>query len=173
MKKILFTNVLTIAAFAVTLTACEKDDICGATESTTPKYLIEFYDYEDQDIAKNGIVEAYVAGREDEIIQSTSNQLSLPLKLDQQETTWILLIKTAQDQETIELRDTLTLKYRVNTFYLNKACGYISTFSLLQDGTSPLLNGKSNTTTGNWIKQYVTETNEIENEEEAHFKIYY
>jgi len=156
--------------------ACEKDDICGKEEPTTPNYKIQFFNYEDQEVAKNGLVQAYAVGIPD-TIRSTGNTLLLPLRLDQQETDWVLQIQEIKGKETLIIRDTLSLKYRINTRYLNKACGYISTFSLLQDGTSPLLNGQANVTKGNWIKLYRTETNEIENnlenENEAHFKVYY
>ncbi len=156
--------------------ACEKDDICGKEEPTTPNYKIQFFNYEDQEVAKNGLVQAYAIGIPD-TIRSTGNTLLLPLRLDQQETDWVLQIQEIKGKETLIIRDTLSLKYRINTRYLNKACGYISTFSLLQDGTSPLLNGQANVTKGNWIKLYRTETNEIENnlenENEAHFKVYY
>lgn len=156
--------------------ACEKDDICGKEEPTTPNYKIQFFNYEDQEVAKNGLVEAYAIGIPD-TIRSTGNTLLLPLRLDQPATDWVLQIQEVKGKETLIIRDTLSLKYRVNTRYLNKACGYISTFSLLQDGTSPLLNGLANVTKGNWIKLYITETNEIENnlenENDAHFKVYY
>ncbi len=156
--------------------ACEKDDICGKEEPTTPNYKIQFFNYEDQEVAKNGLVQAYAIGIPD-TIRSTGNTLLLPLRLDQQETDWVLQIQEIKGKETLIIRDTLSLKYRINTRYLNKACGYISTFSLLQDGTSPLLNGQANVTKGNWIKLYRTETNEIENnlenENDAHFKVYY
>ncbi len=156
--------------------ACEKDDICGKEEPTTPNYKIQFFNYEDQEVAKNGLVEAYAIGIQD-TIRSTGNTLLLPLRLDQPATDWVLQIQEVKGKETLIIRDTLSLKYRVNTRYLNKACGYISTFSLLQDGTSPLLNGQANVTKGNWIKLYRTETNEIENnlenENDAHFKVYY
>lgn len=159
-----------LAAFA--FVACEKDDICGTTEPTTPNYKIQFFNYEDQEVPQNGLVEAYAIGIQD-TIRSTGNTLLLPLRLDQQQTDWVLQTREIRGNETFILRDTLSLKYRVNTHYLNKACGYVSTFSLLQDGTSPQLNGKVNTTRGNWIKLYITETNEIENEDQTHFNVYY
>ncbi|WHT38514.1 DUF6452 family protein [Myroides odoratus] len=175
MKKIMvIASFLCLATLA--FVACEKDDICGKEEPTTPNYKIQFFNYEDQEVAKNGLVQAYAIGIPD-TIRSTGNTLLLPLRLDQQETDWVLQIQEIKGKETLIIRDTLSLKYRINTRYLNKACGYISTFSLLQDGTSPLLNGQANVTKGNWIKLYRTETNEIENnlenENEAHFKVYY
>lgn len=171
MKKIMvIASFLCLACFV--FIACEKDDICGNNELTTPNYKIQFFNYEDQDIPQNGLVEAFAVGIKD-TIRNTGNTLLLPLRLDQQETSWVLQIKEVRGKETITKSDTITLKYRVNTHYLNKACGYVSTFSLQQDGTSPLLNSKPNTTKGNWIKLYITETNEIENDEQTHFKIYY
>lgn len=170
-KLIIITSLFSFSLLA--FTACEKDDICGKDEETTPNFLIEFYNYEDQEVPKSNTVSAYAIGREEDVIVSTSNKLSLPLRLDEQQTDWVLQIKESNGNEIVTKNDTLTLKYRINTFYLNKACGYVSNFSLNQDGSSPLLNGKNNATSGNWIKLYITETNEILTDEEAHFKIYY
>jgi len=170
-KLIVLAGLLTFSTIA--FIACEKDDICGKDEDTTPNFLIEFYNYEDQEVPRTNTVSAYAVGREKDIITNNGNKLSLPLRLDEQETAWVLQTKLSNGQEIVTLNDTLTLKYRVNTFYLNKACGYVSTFSLNQDGTSPLLNGKNNITKGNWIQLYITETNEITTDEHAHFKIYY
>ncbi|MDR0229936.1 MAG: hypothetical protein LBI72_12875 [Flavobacteriaceae bacterium] len=169
----------TLCAFALILIstigfiACEKDDICGKEEPTTPSFLIEFYDFDDQNVGKTNLVEAYVAGREEDLIKSSGNKLRLPLKLDQPETEWILQTSQVINNQTVVVKDTLTYKYIVNTHYLNRACGYVSTFSLKQDGSSPTLNGQTNIFTGNWIKHYITQTNEIVDETQAHFKIYY
>ncbi|WP_025126190.1 DUF6452 family protein [Myroides odoratimimus] len=172
MKKLILAAVfLSLGSFI--FSACEKDDICGADEPTTPNFLIEFYNFEDQGIAKNDLVEAFVAGREKNVIKSKANKLLIPLRLDNQESEWILKSIRRTQNQTDTLYDTLTFKYKINTKYLNKACGYVSTFSLNQDGTSPMLNGESQQTSGNWIKYYTTETNEIQDSKQAHFKIYY
>ncbi|MEC4116179.1 DUF6452 family protein [Myroides phaeus] len=172
MKKLILAGVL-LCIGSIAFVACEKDDICAETEPTTPSFRVEFYNYEDQDIPRNERVEAFVAGREKEVIVNSGNKLTLPLRLDQPETAWILKSTQKVNNENVVLYDTLTFKYKITTKYLNKACGYVSTFSLSQDGTSPQLNGDATSTTGNWIKQYITETNEIVNEDEAHFKIFY
>lgn len=172
MKKLILAGVL-LCIGSIAFVACEKDDICAETEPTTPSFLVEFYNYEDQDIPRNERVEAFVAGREEEVILNSGNKLSLPLRLDQPETAWILKSTQTINNESKVLYDTLTFKYKITTTYLNKACGYVSTFSLNQDGTSPQLNGNASSTSGNWIKQYITETNEIVNQDEAHFKIFY
>ncbi|MCC9044113.1 DUF6452 family protein [Myroides sp. M-43] len=172
MKKLILVA-LCLGIGSIVFSACEKDDICGEYEETTPNFLIEFYSFEDQGIAKNDLVEAFVAGREKNIIKSNGNKLLIPLRLDNQESEWILKSVRRTQNQVDTLYDTLTFKYKINTKYLNKACGYVSTFSLNQDGTSPMLNGEAQQTSGNWIKHYTTETNEIQDSKKAHFKIYY
>lgn len=172
MKKLILTA-FCLGIGSLVFSACEKDDICGTEEATTPNFLIEFYNFDDQGIAKNDLVEAFVAGREKNVIKSSGNKLLIPLRLDQPESSWILKSIRRTQNQTDTLYDTLTFKYQINTKYLNKACGYVSTFSLSQDGTSPALNGKAEQTSGNWIKHYTTETNEIQDSKKAHFKIYY
>ncbi|MHC5201666.1 DUF6452 family protein [Myroides sp. LJL119] len=171
MKKTLFAAlILGISCFVVS--SCEKDDICSQEEPTTPSLVVEFFDYLDQEVPNNGLVRAYVVGEPDHIIQSNSNKIILPLRLDASTTSWVLEI-SKQDQDQVSVfKDTLSFAYQVHTKYLNKACGYVSTFSLNQDGSSPLLNGKKQST-GNWIKQYQTQKNEITDQNEAHLKIFY
>ncbi|UVD79558.1 MULTISPECIES: DUF6452 family protein [Myroides] len=172
MKRILYASIAILIG-SLSFVACEKDDICAETEATTPSFLIEFFNYEDQDIPRTERIEAYALGFEEQKIASSGNKLVLPLRLDQPETSWVLSRTIREQEETYVLSDTLTYKYKINTSYLNKACGYVSTFSLNQDGTSPLLNGDKERTEGNWIQLYITETNEILNQDEAHFTIYY
>ena len=172
MKKFLATSLLLLSSIVIFI-SCEKDDICGETEPTTPGLFVEFYNYEDQNVPRLETITAYAVGQEEHTIESSGNKLLLPFRLDQQETSWVLNRTIGTGIEKVILKDTLSFKYRVTTTYLNKACGYVSTFSLLQNGTSPLLNGKEDSKEGNWIKLYETLTNEIENDETAHFQIYY
>ncbi len=172
MKKKIITALILSIGF-IGLSGCEKDDICSAQEPTTPSLVVEFYEYLDQDIPNNGIVRAYAVSEPDHLIQSIGNKIILPFRLDQQTTSWVLESLTQNGQELSVKSDTLTFSYRIETFFLNKACGYVSNFYLNQDGSSPLLNGKANQSEGNWIQQYQTQTNEITSEEQAHLKIFY
>ena len=172
MKKYLAVSLLVLSAISIFI-SCEKDDICGETEPTTPGLYVAFFNYEDQNIQRLETITAYAVGQEDKTIQSNGNKLILPFRLDKQETTWVLNRSIGIGTEKVVVKDTLTFKYRTTTDFLNKACGYVSTFSLLQNGTSPVLNGKEDVKEGNWIKLYETLTNEIENDETPHFQIYY
>lgn len=175
MKKIaLSILLLTLSCFI--FSGCEKDDICSSSEQTTPNLVVAFYNYDDQDIPNTKKVTAYALldnQADPKEIVSNGGEIILPFRLDQQSVTWVLESSQTINNQVITLRDTLEFKYHINTTYLNKACGYISTFSLNQDGSSPVLNNTPGQQSGHWIRQYSTQTNEIVNQDEPHFKIFY
>lgn len=52
MKRLL--NFLSFIALVTILTySCERDDICAESTPTTPRLIIEFFDFEDQEVLKN------------------------------------------------------------------------------------------------------------------------
>lgn len=153
------------------LSACEKDDICPKETDTTPLIRIKFYRADDQNQVNNsGTLYAKALGFNDSIVRS-NNELKLPLQLNKEETTWILTLESLnEDNEPIIQQDTLRFIYTPHTEYLNKACGYRTTFILNEESKMPILNDNKE---GNWIANYELQTSFIENEEEEHLKIFY
>lgn len=169
MKKLLVYSSLVIGF--LTLLACEKDDICPEDTDTTPLVYVKFYRVEDQNQSNtSGTVYAKALGFNDTIYR-TGNELKLPLQISKEETTWVLMLESLDDQNQRQIQhDTLKFIYTPRTEYLNKACGYRTTFVLNEQTKMPILNDNKE---GNWISIYELQTSFIENEQEEHLKIFY
>lgn len=169
MKKLLAYSTLLLGILA--LTACEKDDICPEGTDTTPLIFMKFYRVEDQNQSNTtGTVYAKAIGFNDTIFRK-GNELKLPLQINKEETTWVLTLNSVDEEnQPIVRQDTLKFLYTPKTDYLNKACGYRTTFVLNEQTKMPILNDNKE---GNWISIYELQTSFIENEQEEHLKIFY
>lgn len=165
---LLYSGILLIL---LALTACEKDDICPEDTDTTPLIYVKFYRVDDQNQNNTtGNVYAKALGFNDTIFRKGS-EIKLPLQISKEETTWVLTLESLNDENQMIVRhDTLKFLYRPRTEYLNKACGYRTTFVLNEETKMPILNDNKQ---GNWISIYELQTSFIENEQEEHLKIFY
>lgn len=166
MKKILSLLLLLI----ITSSSCEKDDICDASTSTTPRIVIEFYDFSNPSVLKNvtnlsiigeGMTEALVK-------KSNANTISIPLKTTENSTSYrfVLNEETAFDNE-----DVIKFDYTHENLYVSRACGFKTVFAL--NATNPLTLSDVAIADGLWIKQIVLNSAVIENEKKTHVKIYF
>ncbi len=172
MRKLGFYSGVLLILLAIS--GCEKDDICAETTPTTPSVLIRFFDRLDP-IRPNsaGTLKYYELGNP-KILTRSGSEIKLPLRLDSNETTWVLELTTLNNagEEDVK-RDILTFKYGIETTYLNKACGFINTFNLVDNSTAnpnPKLNENGQ---GNWINRFQLMSTNISTEIDEHIKIYY
>ena len=140
------------------------------------RIFITFYDIEDPETAKDisniqvqiiGILDIdgvdSVYTDDSETITSSTDSIALPVKVTETQTQFILTLNSLSDTE-INV-DTLTLDYTPEGVFVGRSCG----FKIIFNGVSytPV------TDTDNWIKSLEVVTNTIENETEAHVKIYH
>ena len=89
MKKIVSLILLVFFTFS----SCEKDDICDANTSTTPRLVIQFYDFSNPTVLKN-VTDLKVIGEgmtEGIVFNGNGNTVSIPLKTNENSTTRIIL----------------------------------------------------------------------------------
>lgn len=151
--------------------SCEKDDICDG-QTATPNVRIEFYDKANSTVLKPFFkIECFVTP---EIGNDTikvieyfnKTEIQLPLNISASQTVWNLRLFEIVNNDTIEKIDQLTFNYSPKTEYVSKACGYKTIF----DNVSTSIN---NNGVGYWITNFTPLTNNINNEENSHAKIYY
>ncbi len=150
---------LLLLTLIVTQVSCEVDDIC--LENTTPKLIVNFYDYEksvDTLIAKSPSNLYLGAIKKDTLYKKVSvDSLVIPLNTTADFTSiWL----EAENEK--KLMDTLTLKYNRKDVFVSKSCGYKTTFKAL--------NAEH---TKHWIKKITVKSTNIENEKETHLHIYF
>ncbi|MET0946029.1 MAG: DUF6452 family protein [Flavobacterium sp.] len=169
MKKI--SSLYLVVILSIFFSGCEKDDICDATTSTTPRLIIEFYDNDDQTDLKN-VINLQATGEGavgTPLTFIAKSKIELPLKAADITTKYSLVL-TAADLTTST--DILEFNYSHEDIFISRACGFKTVFAL--NGTSPfVLNGNPLLTAGNWIKDIEVIQPNINDENETHIKIYF
>lgn len=171
MKKI---SLLFIAFFITVgiFYSCEKDDICAEGTPTTPQLIIRFYDLASPEDTKtvSGLF-AYALDDQDNIIfindlsQSSSDSIAIPLRTGMNSTRFVL----HRDYDASDLMEgnpeEITVNYDREDVYVSRACGFKTifntiTFNVLDDGDNWILNSELVNTT-------------VENENQAHVKVFH
>ena len=157
MKKVLTLLLITMFSFS----GCEKDDICDANTSTTPRLVIQFYDYNNPAVLKN-VTNLKVIGEgmtEGIVFNGNGNTVSIPLKTTENSTTYRFILNSGS---TSSNEDEIKFEYTYENIFVSRACGFKTIFSL--DKIIPVFL---------WIKDIRIEKSNIVNENETHVKIYF
>ena len=180
MKK--FLGVLIVISFV--FAACEKDDICDATTSTTPRLVIDFYDNNNISL-KRYTTNLKIVGdgmSDEDYLPNLSGGtiwndtvVYLPLRVNENATKYNLILNSDTDDTTIEFTDVLEINYTRSDVYVSRACGFKTLFNLYGDPLQDpfVLNNTPDVTSGTWIKNIQVIQSQINDENEAHIKIFF
>lgn len=166
MKKYIILFLLIIA-----FNSCQRDDIC--IDAITPHLIIRFYDNTDAESNKSvtdiqinieGIDGNYIGDDINTTITSSTDSIAIPLRTDQDFTNYILTNNSLN--EDTKNSDTLTVTYNRQSIFVGRSCGYKDIFN----NVNYTLSAKD---TAYWIKGIEIVTQNIENETQAHVKIYH
>lgn len=180
MKKVILLVVVLLAVF---FAGCEKDDICDANTETTPRLVLTFYDINNPSVLKmvtqlkvmgegmtNGIIFSPSAIGDAKYLTSGST-ISIPLKVDQDITTYHLTFNSGNTNPALVFTDKIQINYTRTNVFVSRACGYKTIFALKP--ISPIVHTALPTTTDKWIQYISVEKTKIENENETHLKIFF
>ena len=158
MKKIFLLLLITIS-----FSSCEKDDICDASNVTTPQVVISFYDKTITSSLKAvDTLTINVTGFETKKYYA-KNSIKIPMK-----TTADAVDYNFTKNGTSSITDVLNFTYSRENIFVSRACGYKTIFNLTNDNSSILtLDGSD------WIDHIEIVKPKIENENETHIKIYF
>jgi Family of unknown function (DUF6452) len=173
-------SIIVLLLIVFTFWGCEKDDICEATTSTTPRLVIRFYDIEKGTVEKNvKDLKVIGKGKTDGIIFSTlttdakyltsANTISIPLDTNNNVTEYSFILDFGD--ATLKNIDNLKFDYVRKTIFVSRACGFKTTFQL--SPTTPTHTDNDVTPDGKWIKYISVEKSNLENENETHLKIFF
>jgi len=176
MKKIVSLLLLVFFTFS----SCEKDDICDANTSTTPRLVIQFYDITIQTELKNvtnlkvigdgkteGIVFNQSATGEAKYLANGST-ISIPLKTDVNTTKYSFILNSGSDSSN---EDEIKFEYTRENSYVSRACGFKTIFTF--DSSIPIIHTSVPSTKSKWMQNISVEKSNIVNENETHVKIYF
>lgn len=173
MKKI----VLLVFAIALTLSSCEKDDICDAATPTTPRVVINFYDFINPSVKKSvSNLRVIGEGMTNPLLftgseTTSSNTISLPLKTIGTTTTFRLTLNFGNSNPALVDEDIIKFDYATRQLFVSRACGYKTTYDL--NRLSPFSHTDPIAENRKWIKLIEVEKNNIDNENEEHIRIYF
>ena len=152
---------------------CEKDDICDANTSTTPRLVIDFYDVNVttptlKTVTNLGIV---APGFSTGISYNGVSRVYVPLKTTEDSTTMYFIQNGSDGDTTNDNTDILTFNYTRNNIFVSRACGFKTLFNL--NTTNPILQTEPATPDGAWIQNIVILKPNLETENEVHVQIYF
>jgi hypothetical protein len=176
MKKIFFI----ISCFLV-FCSCEKDDICDSSTPTTPRIVIEFYNFQTPTLLKavtnlkiiaDGTTTpiTFTQATDDSRFWFNGTKISIPLKIDVNSTKYnfILDANNLVNSKT----DVVQFNYSRNTEYVSRACGFRTFFTFDPLGTTPVTVNGNASTPGTWIKNVQIIKTIIADEITTHIRIF-
>lgn len=179
MKKII--AFLLILGFASS--SCEPDDICDPTTPTTPRMLIQFYDFNNPSVKKNvtdlkvigegmteGVILSPTAVGDARYVTSADNIL-LPLNTEADLVKYKFTINYGNRNPLLVNEDNLEFRYTRENSYVSRACGFKTIFNL--DVTNPFTLTDATPADQMWIKYVIVEQNNITFENETIIKIFF
>lgn len=179
MKKII--AFLLILGFASS--SCEPDDICDPNTPTTPRMLIQFYEFKNPSVKKNvrnlkvigeGMTEGVVltpTATGDAKYLTNQNSILLPLTTEADIVKYKFILEYDNVNPLITNTDNLEFKYSRENIYVSRACGFKTNFNL--DPISPLIHTDASIADGKWMQYISVAKNNIANENEIIIKIFF
>lgn len=150
--------------------SCEKDDIC--IEGDTPLLVIEFYDISDTTELKSVTALRVVGEDQSTTVNTISDRsdlstITLPLKTDEDETTFLLISDSASDESGAETGniDTVTFNYERIEDFASRACGFVISYSNLSSNVQ--------TDSEPWIADIEVVISNFTNSDSTHVKIFH
>lgn len=165
-------NILLVLLIALTFSSCEKDDICDAATSTTPRLIIQFYDISNPTVLKAvSNLKIVAPGFTTGIPFTGVSKIEVPLKTTDDTTTFNFIQNGDDTNTTNDNTDVIQINYTRNNVFVSRACGYKKVFTL--NNLNGFLRTDAIPLDGLWIQNYTVVTSNIETENEIHVKLYF
>ena len=152
------------------ISSCEKDDIC--VEGDTPLLVIRFYDSENPTEAKSvSSLRVVGLGQSNPVDtftdRSTLDSIAIPLRINQPDTSFLLIRDSADDEDQMETGniDTLIFSYNTEEVFISRACGFVANYSELSETLTP--------DTENWIQSIEIISSSINSQTSAHVEVFH
>ncbi len=152
---------------------CEKDDICSGDTPTTPKLVINFYEYLNPSVSKQVLkLEIFKEEAPERILVfENTDHILLPLNTDDSNSKYVFRLTYQNINTMLTNQDVFDIRYTKEDIYVSRACGYKSNFVL--DNSEPLHPNPTITDLADdfWIKECIIRQAVITNENETHLDI--
>ncbi|NER14193.1 hypothetical protein GWK08_12130 [Leptobacterium flavescens] len=160
---------LCILGLLSALYSCQRDDICGEVDPTTPQLIIRFYDTDDPTAFKEVTsLRVLTDGIETPIInRQNTDSIAIPLRSFATSTAFTMIIDSQDDDQGMETgnSDIVTFSYTPNEVFISRGCGFIINYEELT--------GSRADDADNWIDTITIINSVVENENQAHVQIFH
>ena len=157
-----FNLIIFSLIFFLFYNSCEKDDICLSDTPTSPRLIVKMVDKDNPDLYKSANNLLIKVVDNDSINTQSRDSIILNLNPYKNYTQFEFILNQGSENENI---DTLQINYSLNNIYIDRACGYKTSF-IFNSNALTLINEKNN-----WIESYLILKDTIINEEQAHMAI--
>lgn len=160
MNRFLF---LVLSSLFAVIFSCEKDDICLPENLTTSRLVIETFNQNNlEEPASPDDFYVRPVGTEKELAVPSGSRILLPLKVTEEYTDFEFILNYESEQENI---DKVRIHYTIEDEYINRACGFRTTFLFKDPPATILENGD------NWIQSFVKKKDTITDEGATHLHL--
>ncbi len=157
-----FNLIIFSLIFFLFYNSCEKDDICLSDTPRSPRLIVKMVDKDNPDLYKSANNLLIKVVDNDSINIESRDSIILNLNPYKNYTQFEFILNQGSENENI---DTLQINYSLNNIYIDRACGYKTSF-IFNSNALTLINEKNN-----WIESYLILKDTIINEEQAHMAI--
>lgn len=154
---------LVLVPLIAVIICCERDDICLPENPTTSRLIVETFsqtNLEEPSIPVDFSVRP--VGTDLELPDRTGSRIVLPLRVTNEYTDFEFILNYQTEQENV---DKVRIHYNIEDVYINRACGFRTTFLFKDPPTTILENGD------NWIQSFVKKRDTIADEEVTHLHL--
>ncbi|WP_010180759.1 DUF6452 family protein [Aquimarina agarilytica] len=168
-----YTLLALVSLVTIVSVSCERDDICD-TENTpiTPQLIITFRNSEEQALTKQAPgLEISLTSDSERIVPGIDrfDSITIPLNINEDKVEYEFKINARSTDPTIIRSDIIEITYNRKNEYVSKACGFKTIFSNLEIKSKTAM-FDDNT---NWIQSILIENNTINDEDNAHVRIFH
>ncbi len=140
--------------------SCERDEIC--IDEITPHLVIRLYDKNNPtELKKISTVAIKIVALDSIITVTAQDSILLPIDLSKSSTQYILTINKDKPEEK---SDTITIAYTSEDIFVGRSCGYKTIFNTVSYQLE---------TPEQWIDNIEPISSKIENENNAHVKLFF
>lgn len=161
---------LSLGCLALLLGSCEKDDICDPNTLTTPRLVVEFFDYNASDQLKPVTDLQITSSASNDTLNYTGvSKIYLPLHTGQDQVRYQFKLNANSTNPGFVFTDQLAINYQRELQYVSRGCGYKSVFSFANTGAVQIVADDDT----DWLRSATVVQYAINNENETHLRLYF
>ncbi|WP_235924320.1 DUF6452 family protein [Flavobacterium lotistagni] len=164
-------QILLILTLAMVFSGCEKDDVCSESTETTPRLIIDFYDFTNPTLTKSVTNLAIIKTGDTTpyAVYNGVSKIQVPLDIANDVSQYQFILNYGNTNTALVDPDNLQFTYTRENVYVSRACGYKTVFTL--DATTPFVHTDAPGDDALWMRNITLLQPNINTENETHLKI--